>query len=176
MNLVPFGEFVPPLFGFVNRITQRGRRLRARAAAWWCFPSGGHSLGAFICYESVVPALRAPLRRAAGAEVLVNISNDGYFGRSAAREQHLKIVRMRAAENRRWILRATNDGITATIDPAGRVTQRLEPYREASVHARFAWSRETSFYTWHGDWFAWLCLGVGITAAAGRATRFPKNG
>jgi apolipoprotein N-acyltransferase len=52
-----------------------------------------------------------------GAEVLFNISNDGWFGNSAARQQHLTIVRMRAAENRRWILRSTNDGITGTIDP-----------------------------------------------------------
>ena len=65
-----------------------------------------------------------------GAEVLVNLSNDGYFGHTAAREQHLELVRMRAAENRRWILRATNDGITATIDPAGRVVYRAPPYQE----------------------------------------------
>ena len=68
---------------------------------------------------------------AGGAEVLFNISNDGYFGKSAARAQHLEIVRMRAAENRRWILRATNDGITATIDPAGRLRGTLPPFVEA---------------------------------------------
>ena len=82
---------------------------------------------------------------------------------------------MRAVENRRWILRATNDGITAAIDPAGRITQRLEPYREAAARARFAWYRETTFYTRHGDWFAWLCLVAGIAAAAGGVARFPKN-
>ena len=67
------------------------------------FHADGHRIASFICYEAVFPHL---VRRfaAAGAEVLVNISNDGYFGRSAARDQHLKIARMRAAENRRWIL------------------------------------------------------------------------
>ena len=66
---------------------------------------------------------------AGGAEVLINISNDGWFGHSAARQQHLSIARMRAAENRRWILRSTNDGTTATIDPAGRlrVDGHLQP-------------------------------------------------
>ena len=73
---------------------------------------------------------------AGGAEVFVNISNDGYFGRSAAREQHLKIVRMRAAENRRWILRSTNDGITAAIDPAGRVVERLPADRAGGLCRR----------------------------------------
>ena len=77
-------------------------------------------MGAFICYESAFPhVVRQFAKR--GADLLVNLSNDGYFGHSAAREQHLEIVRMRAAENRRWMLRATNDGITAAIDPAGRV-------------------------------------------------------
>ena len=120
INLVPFGEFIPPMFGWVNRITKEigdfvpGERVVV-------FPLDGHNLGAFICYESVFPDLVRQFVHA-GAEVLVNLSNDGYFGHSAAHQQHLEIVRMRAAENRRWILRATNDGITAAIDPAGALS------------------------------------------------------
>jgi apolipoprotein N-acyltransferase len=124
-------------------------------------------VGAFICYESAFPHLVREFARA-GAEALVNLSNDGYFGHSAARRQHLQLVRMRALENRRWIVRSTNDGITAVIDPAGRITQQLEPYREAAARARFAWSGETTFYTRHGDWFAWSCLGLGLAACAAR--------
>jgi len=168
IQLVPFGEFVPSLFGWVNRITSETGDF-APGSRVVVFPSGEHRFGAFICYESAFPHLVRQFARG-GAEALINLSNDGYFGRSAAREQHLKLVRMRAIENRRWIVRATNDGITAAIDPAGRVTQRLEPYREATARARFAWSRETTFYTRHGDWFAWLCLVVGIAAALGRVT------
>ena len=74
---------------------------------------------------------------AGGAEVLFNISNDGWFGKSAAREQHLSMVRMRAAENRRWILRSTNDGITATIDSAGRLRGTLPLYTEATSYTGF---------------------------------------
>ena len=94
----------------MNRITQEigdfvpGTRIVT-------FPVDGHRVGAFICYESAFPDLVRQFTQA-GANVLVNLSNDGYFGHSAAREQHLALVRMRAAENRRWILRATNDGIT----------------------------------------------------------------
>jgi len=169
IELVPFGEFVPPMFGWVSRVTNEagdfapGRRVVV-------FPAGEHKLGAFICYESAFPQLvrQFPL---AGAEALFNLSNDGYFGRSAAREQHLKLVRMRAIENRRWIVRATNDGITAVADPAGRVTERLEPYKESAARARFSWMRETTSYTRHGDWFAWSCLGLGLAACVFGAHR-----
>ena len=156
IHLVPFGEFVPPLFGFVNRITQEagdfvpGNRIVV-------FPVDSHGLGAFICYESVFPEEVREFVKS-GANVLANISNDGYFGRSAAREQHLEIVRMRALENRRWILRATNDGISVAIDPAGRVTERFPMYQEVAETMGYSYVSGTTFYTEHGDWFAWLCL------------------
>jgi apolipoprotein N-acyltransferase len=164
MLLVPFGEFVPPLFGWVNRITREagdfapGRQLVVSTL-------GEHRLGAFICYESAFPHF---VRRfaAAGAELFVNLSNDGYFGRSAAREQHLLIARMRAAENRRWLIRATNNGITCSIDRAGRIRRQLEPFER--VAARFNYNYETALtpYTRFGDWFAWLCLAASLAGAA----------
>ena len=163
MFLVPFGEFVPPLFSFVNRITQEagdftpGKRVVV-------FPFGGHHLGAFICYESAFPHL---VRRFAlgGADVLANLSNDGYFGHSAAREQHLKLVRMRAVENRRWIVRVTNDGITAVVDPTGRITARLPMYSEQVARVQYGYVHDLTFYTRHGDWFAWSCLVIGFALA-----------
>ncbi|HLK17979.1 MAG TPA: hypothetical protein VKT81_03450, partial [Bryobacteraceae bacterium] len=78
--------------------------------------------------------------------------------KSAAREQHLEIVRMRAAENRRWLLRPTNDGITAVIDPAGRVAQRWPLYQEISGGMAFNYTSGTTPYTNYGDWFAWGCF------------------
>jgi apolipoprotein N-acyltransferase len=156
INLVPFGEYVPPPFGWVNRITKEtsdfvpGNRIVV-------FPIADRRLGVFICYESAFPDL---VRQSArnGAEVLINLSNDGYFAHSAAREQHLELARMRAAENHRWVLRSTNDGITAMIDPAGRVAERLQPYRQLAADMHFQYLQGTTFYTRHGDWFAWVCL------------------
>jgi apolipoprotein N-acyltransferase len=164
IKLVPFGEFVPPPFGWVNRISKEAGDF-APGDRIVIFPANGHRLGAFICYESAFPDL---VRAFAGdgAELLVNLSNDGYFGRSAAREQHLSLVRMRAAENRRWVLRATNDGITAMIDPVGRVTERLEPYHELASEMRFNYVGDVTPYTRHGDWFAWECLVLGLGIAA----------
>ena len=102
-----------------------------------------------------------------GAEVLFNISNDGWFGKSAARYQHLEIVRMRAAENRRWILRATNDGITAAIDPAGRVRAATAAlYTEARRAMGFDYSSELTFYTRSATGSSLLCALLAGCAAA----------
>ena len=168
IHLVPFGEYVPWPFGFFNKITKEvgdfepGTRVVVA-------PLGEHKIGSFICYESAFPTL---VRRFAqnGAEVLFNLSNDGYFGRSAsAREQHLLVVRMRAAENARWIVRATNDGITAAVDPAGRVVKRLPSFVETAAELPYSYRQEQSFYTRHGDWFAWSCVVVAVIAIANAA-------
>jgi len=161
INLVPFGEYVPEFFGFVNRITKEagdfvpGKRIVD-------FPIGDHRVGVFICYESVFPhEVRQFVKQ--GADLLVNISNDGYFGHSAAREQHLEIARMRAAENQRWLIRSTNDGITVTVDPAGRIAHRLPMYQEIAARMNYGYESAVTFYTEHGDWFAWGCwLGVAV--------------
>jgi len=97
------------------------------------------------------------------ANVLINLSNDGYFGHSDAHEQHLLIARMRAVENRRYLIRATNDGITAVIDPAGRVIKELPSYQALATYVRYGTVEETTFYARHGDWFAWSCLLIGVS-------------
>jgi apolipoprotein N-acyltransferase len=164
IDLVPFGEFIPPLFWWVNRITQEagdfvpGHDVKV-------LPAAGHRLGVFICYESAFPDLVRQFSRK-GADVLVNLSNDGYFGHSEAREQHLLLARMRAIENRRYILRSTNNGITAIIDPAGRITKRLPSYQELAALMSYGAVERTTFYARHGDWFAWSCLAVGIGLSA----------
>ncbi len=166
MFLVPFGEFVPPFFGFISRITKEaGDFVPGREIV--LMPVDGRPYGVFICYEAVFPHLVRRFARR-GAQVFVNLSNDGYFGRSAARRQHLLIARMRAAENRRWLVRATNNGITAAIDPAGRVRQRFPEDVEMAARLSFGYVEKTTFYSRHGDWFAWGCLLVGLLAAASR--------
>ncbi|HTM51554.1 MAG TPA: apolipoprotein N-acyltransferase [Bryobacteraceae bacterium] len=161
IHLVPFGEYVPWPFGFFNKITREVGDFAPGAAAITP-PLGGHRIGTFICYESAFPALvRGFVRN--GAEVLFNLSNDGYFGRSlSARGQHLLVVRMRAAENARWIVRATNDGITASIDPAGRVIRSVPPFVETSGDLPYSYRTAQTFYSRHGDWFAWTCAALGL--------------
>jgi len=162
VNLVPFGEFVPWPFGAIAKkvSTEAGSFEPGRNVV--VSQLGDHRIGTFICYESVFPGY---VRRfvASGAEVLFNISNDSWYGTSAARNQHLLIVRMRAAENQRWIVRATNDGITAAIDPAGRVVRSAAEREELAVRLPFSYRKELTFYTRFGDWFVALCA---VIAAA----------
>jgi len=90
--------------------------------------------------------------------LLLNISNDGWFGRSAAAEQHLHMVRVRAVENRRWIVRATNNGYTAFIDPYGRMIEPLPPDVRAEADLPYDFRTDETIYTRFGDWFAWMCV------------------
>lgn len=169
MYLVPFGEFVPPLFSFVNRISD-GAGDYAPGVNLVVTKLDGHRLGTFICYESAFPHFVREFPNA-GADVLVNLTNDGYFGRSAARQQHLQLARMRAAENRRWILRPTNNGITASIDPAGRVVQQFPEFVRTSGRLGFRYVSAKTFYTRHGDWFAWGCLVLALASVVYAAVR-----
>jgi apolipoprotein N-acyltransferase len=168
IKLVPFGEFVPDVFSFVNRVTKEAGDFESGSRIV-VFPN---RVGAFICYESAFPDLVREFARD-GAEVFVNLSNDGYFGTSAAHEQHLSLVRMRAAENARWIVRATNDGITATIDSSGHVTERLPPFTQLSATMRYGTSTNRTPYTRTGDWFAWSCLVIGVSCAGSQVRRRP---
>ncbi|HYO79895.1 MAG TPA: apolipoprotein N-acyltransferase [Bryobacteraceae bacterium] len=154
MFLVPFGEYVPfPFGGLLGSIASEAGDFVAGSRVV-LFESAGEKVGPFICYESAFPHL---VRRftAAGATVLANLSNDGYFGGAAAREQHLSLVRMRAVENRRWILRSTNDGITAAIDPAGRVVTRLPEFQATSGRLGYDVRSDLTPYVRFGDVFAW---------------------
>lgn len=174
MNLVPFGEFVPWPFGAITEKVSTEAGTFAPGARLVVSTAGAHKLGTFICYESVFPHF---VRRfaAGGAEVLFNLSNDGYFGETAARLQHLDIVRMRAAENRRWILRSTNDGLTAAIDPAGRVRGKLPPHLEAAIPTGFDFIASQTLYTRYGDWFPILCSIVAAIFTLRRAAQPPEK-
>ena len=164
--LVPFGEFVPPIFGWVKRITSEISDFAPGDKIVTMSPYG-RKVAVFICYEAAIPRLVREFAKE-GAEAFFNISNDGYFFRTAAREQHLSLVRMRAAENRRWIVRATNNGITAAIDPAGRVVRQLEPFTETSARMDYGHIAEITPYSRYGDWFPWLCLFTSVTLCVRR--------
>ena len=103
-------------------------------------------------------------RAANGAEVLVNISDDGWYGDTSAPWQHLNMARMRALENRRWLLRDTNNGVTAAIDPYGHVRQSIPRHQADALPAQYGFRSDITFYSAHGDVFAWVCaiLSLGV--------------
>ena len=163
IHLVPFGEYEPfPLLQRVvaNVSSEVGGFAKGQQYAVGKLPSG-YSFATFICYEAIFPG---EIRTFAndGAQLLVNISNDGWFGRSAAAEQHLRMVRVRAAENRRWIVRSTNNGFTASIDPYGRIYRPLPPDVRAAANLPYDFRTDKTIYTRFGDWFAWLCVGISV--------------
>jgi apolipoprotein N-acyltransferase len=169
VHLVPFGEYLPfPwLFSFAGGLTKEVGEFKSGASRA-PLEAGNERLGVFICYESVFPD---EVRQFAnnGAQVFVNISNDGWYGDSGAYAQHLNQTRMRAIENDRWILSATDTGVTASIDPYGRTVARIPRKVRSTLNAPYALTSVTTFYTRHGDWFAFLCA---IISAGALLTRF----
>jgi apolipoprotein N-acyltransferase len=165
IHLVPFGEYVPykGLIAFAGTLTQ-GVGSFSRGGLRNVFTSNGHTFGAFICYEAV---FADEVRHFAknGAEVFVNISDDGWYGDTSAPWQHFNMARMRAIENRRWLIRATNSGVTAAVDPLGRVTQSAPRHVMTSLAVGYGYRSETTFYTRYGDVFAKLCAIIATVAA-----------
>ena len=162
VHLVPFGEYVPyaNLLSFAQSLTHEvGVFLRGSERA--PLQMGRHKAGVFICYEAVFPnEVRIFAER--GANVFVNISNDGWFGESGAPGQHLNMARMRAIENDRWLLRSTNTGITAVIDPYGRVVATVPRNQRVALTAAYGMRSEMTFYTRYGDWFPILCAIISL--------------
>ena len=172
IHLVPFGEYIPfqNLLVFARKLTGRVSHFD-RGEERKVFRLNGHHYGVFICYEAVFAEEVRGFARL-GAEVLVNISDDGWYGDTSAPWQHLNMARMRAIENRRWLLRDTNNGITAAIDPYGRVRQSIPRHVVDALPAEYGFGDDLTFYTANGDIFAWLCaiLAIGLVGWALRAS------
>jgi apolipoprotein N-acyltransferase len=173
VRLVPFGEYVPyqRYLGFMESLVREVSRFTPGSEPK-VMAVGDQRVGTFICYEAAFPD---EVRRFAahGAQVFVNISNDDWFGDYGAPGQHLNMARMRAIENHRWILRATNSGITAAIDPYGRVVAAAPTHRRITLQAPYSFVATTTFYTRHGDWCPWLCaiISLGALLLPARARR-----
>lgn len=152
-RLVPFGEFIP----FENQIRgitaffdlpmssfSRGKADQRPLIA------GAYTVAPSICYEILFPDLTAQLSR--NTDVLLTISNDGWFGRSIGPAQHFEMARMRAIETQRYLIRGTNNGISALVDPHGRVTHIAPSFVETTLHGEvFAMQGDTPFMKW-GSW------------------------
>ena len=158
VHLVPFGEYVPledwlPVEKLASGVGdyKPGYRLEPLRAA-------DMNLGVLICYEAIFPEL-AQARVASGADLLVNISNDAWFGRSSAPWQHLAQARMRAVEQGRWMVRGTNTGITAFIDPLGRLEAATGLFEDKVL----TWEVKTVHVTTvYHDIQSWLNITVNV--------------
>lgn len=164
IHLVPFGEYVPlrDLLFFAGKLTREVGDF-SRGTERHVFDLNGTRMGVFICYESIYPG-EVRQFAASGAQVLINISDDGWFGHTGAPAQHLQMARMRAIENHRWVLISTNSGLTVSIDPVGRVVRMAKPDVRTALVAPYAPLAETTVYTRYGDFFAWTCVVISLLA------------
>ena len=167
-HLVPFGEFIPFGFGWVNSILvipladfSRGGTRQAPLAV------AGEQVAVNICYEDVFGAEIA--RQLPAATLLVNVSNVAWFGDSLAPRQHLQIARMRTLETGRMLLAATNSGVTAAIGADARVIAELPQFVEGKLEVSAQGYRGITPYVRFGDWLALgvcaLALAIGIVLA-----------
>jgi len=150
VHLVPFGEYVPlwGMFGLVEKLAEGiGDFVPGQLQP---LSLNGHQLGVLICYEAIFPELAQKLV-SRGAQVLVNITNDAWFGDSSAPWQHLDMARMRAIENKVWLLRSANTGVSALIDPFGRVVAQSRLFEPALVEGTAYFKQGGSLYTRTGD-------------------------
>lgn len=178
LHLVPFGEYVPleRLLFFVNKMVDGiGEFVPGQDAT--VFALERFRLGVMICFEVVFPDLT---RQAVenGATVMAAITNDAWFGDSAAPYQHLDMVVLRAVENRVPFARAANTGISGFIDMTGRLVATTDLFVPATRVASLAPRTESTWYTRHGNAFAWACVAVAalILAAAVRSDGKPPAG
>jgi apolipoprotein N-acyltransferase len=170
IHLVPFGEFVPlsGVIGFVRSWAEFIADLEPGSRAV-VFPGPPAPFGVVICYEGIFPDLfRAFVSN--GARMMVNMTNDGWFGRTSGPPQHLGMYPFRAVEHRIAIVRAANTGISAFIAPTGQVIRRLSLYQRGVMTERIPLREGRTLFTVLGDWVAWTSL-VLAAASIGVAAR-----
>ena len=169
-RLVPFGEYVP----LKSLLTLGGRFVLRMVRAVGDFVPGtdatvgrfeGHGIGTSICYEAIFADYVRHFS-ANGAELLVNITNDGWYGRTSAPSQHFAMAVFRAVENRKWLLRAANTGITGIVDPRGRIVARTELFDRRALVGEAAFVPGLTFYGRFGDVFGWSCLIAAVALVA----------
>jgi apolipoprotein N-acyltransferase len=172
IHLVPFAENVGIFRGPVRFFSHLHLVEMTAGQGIVTWDLKGYRYGAQICYEAIFPEISREIARK-GAAFTVNISNDGWFKASGELDQILAMARFRSIENRIHVIRATNTGISAFIDPTGRIQSKLEvdgqcKEVEGVLAGRLLLTRSTSLYRTLGDWVAWLGLAAAGLGWAGR--------
>ena len=178
IRLMPFGEYVPLPQWLPGASSVRGLVGEFKpGSSYTLMPLGALRAGVFICIEAAHPGIARTFTHE-GAEVLINISNDGYLGPTPVMRQHLSNAVFRAVENNRDLLRVTNTGITAYISSKGDVREPTGGFQEATRTWQVTRdNHEVTFYTLHGDLFAYACslIALGVFGASFKKTRLRQQ-
>ena len=179
IHLVPFGEYVPlsNLLFFIGSLGEGiGNFKSGKEMINFSMPRA--RFGVLICFEIIFPDLCRRFVKE-GANFLVTITNDAWFGRTSAPYQHFAIATFRAIENRVFVARAANTGISGLIDPKGKVVKKSGIFTEEAITGTIRLMKTKTFYTLYGDVFAWICSGFSILlvgyAIFGRRTFSPSH-
>jgi apolipoprotein N-acyltransferase len=158
VHLVPYGEYVPwrTVFPFLGKLVVGVGDFRA-GQGYHPLAMNNHKIGVLICYEAIFPEA-SRIYKNKGAELLVNITNDAWFGFSSAPYQHLSMTVFRAVENRLFVVRAANTGISAIVDPAGGIIAQTALFVGTSLLGKVRFIDTGTFYMAYGDAFVYLCL------------------
>ena len=162
--LLAFGEYLPfskvlsllPAMPFADGFTAGNGPVAFEMP-------GGIRIGALICYEDLMPDLSRNFVRATGANLLVNLTNDAWYGKSVGPWQHARLAQSRAIESRRSLLRVTNTGVTSLVNAKGELVESLPMFVPEVLRAQVDILDGQTYYVRYGDWFAW---GMTITTAA----------
>jgi len=174
IHLVPFGEYVPlqDLLSFIGSWGEGiGDFKSGKEIVNFSLPQG--QFGVLICFEIIFPDLSRRFVKK-GANFLVTITNDAWFGKTSAPYQHFSMAIFRAVENRVFVARAANTGITGLIDPKGKILKQGGIFTEEAINGTIRLSNQKTFYTLYGDIFAWICSVLSILLLANSLIRKPK--
>lgn len=162
VHLVPYGEYVPlrRFFPFIKKLVAGIGDFRSGPGYEpLSLQVGGlpRKLGVMICYEGILPEAGRAYRQG-GADLLVNITNDAWFGNTSAPYQHLSMTVFRSVENRLYLVRAANTGISAIIDPTGHIEARSALFEKATIAGTVRFMDRNTFYSTYGDVFVYSCI------------------
>ncbi|MDQ1277129.1 MAG: apolipoprotein N-acyltransferase [Thermodesulfobacteriota bacterium] len=158
VHLVPYGEYVPlrQFFPYINKLVE-GIGDFGTGPGYRPLTFGPYRVGVLICYEGIFPGAARTYKRS-GADFLVNLTNDAWFGRTSAPYQHLSMTAFRAVENRLDVVRAANTGISAFIDATGKMTSTSALFEKAFLDGKVHINKERTFYANQGDVFIYICF------------------
>jgi apolipoprotein N-acyltransferase len=158
VHLVPYGEYVPlrQFFPFINKLVE-GIGDFGTGPGYRPLTFGPYRVGVLICYEGIFPGAARTYKRE-GADFIVNLTNDAWFGRTSAPYQHLSMTAFRAVENRLDVVRAANTGISAFIDATGKMTNTSVLFEKAFLDGKVHINKVSTFYAKQGDVFIYICF------------------
>jgi apolipoprotein N-acyltransferase len=159
--LLAFGEYLPlgDRFPILYEWSPNSSRF-SPGTSFEPLSYEGHDIATFICYEDIVPSFVNKLMHHGEPELMVNMTNDAWFGDSTEPWEHMALAKLRSVEQRRYLVRSTNSGVSGFVDPVGRLTQRTETFEQAAISENVAWLKLPTLYRFWGETPWWLVSGA----------------